>query len=76
MRVYKTPEIRNVAVVGTGERQDLPGRRPRVRGRHEQASWISERRHRPHPITRPMKSNASSINLALAVAMDGTRSST
>src|SRR5438445_608618 len=30
------------------ERQDLAGRRPRVRGRHEQTPWVRERRHRPH----------------------------
>src|SRR6266853_2013969 len=50
------------------ERKDLPGRRPRVRGRHEQASWIRERRHRLTDYTPDEIERKYSINLALAVA--------
>src|SRR5438034_6887159 len=50
------------------ERQDLPGRRPRVRGRHEQAPRIREGRHRPHRLHPDEIERKYSINLALAVA--------
>jgi len=49
MRVYKTPEIRNVAVVGTAcERQDLLVDPSRSWPARASVNGSVERRHRPH----------------------------